>query len=305
MRNGIVWLLSGLALLGSGRCAWAQAGRFIPRVIPGGGRFVPHIPIHFFGQDSDLGTFLLWVVGLIVVAVVLGWVGYHLGWALGGGRKRTGRAPGSAGSWPPVGTPASAGFGPDQRDLILNPVQVEAKAGQTMLLMEFLARQDPCLDPAALRPLVSATFCLVQKCWEARDYGPLRDLLRPGILAEHERLLRQMQQGHEINRIENLRVDAVDFVHLDCPEDPDAWKITALITFEAAVYFVSDRDGTHTRGPRSPGRFQEFWVFRRQGEHWLLEAIERTHQSRLLQAANHVAGLSAEQLQNMQHSIAL
>jgi hypothetical protein len=79
----------------------------------------------------------------------------------------------------------------------------------------------------------------------------------------------------------------------------------ALITFEATVYFVNDHDGARTRGARSPGLFQEFWVFRRQGERWLLDAIERTHDSGLLQVANHVAGLSAEQLENMQHSIAL
>jgi hypothetical protein len=68
---------------------------------------------------------------------------------------------------------------------------------------------------------------------------------------------------------------------------------------------VDDRDGTLTRGSRSPGLFQEFWVFRRQGERWLLDAIERPHDSDLLWVANHAAGLSAEQLQNAQDSIAL
>jgi hypothetical protein len=105
--------------------------------------------------------------------------------------------------------------------------------------------------------------------------------------------------------MKGLRLEAVDFVQLFCPLDPDEQEVAALITYEASAYFVSDRDGTYTRGPRSARRFQEFWVFRRQGERWLLDAIERTHESDLLQAANHVAGLSAEQVENAQHSVAL
>jgi hypothetical protein len=173
------------------------------------------------------------------------------------------------------------------------------------LLLEFQAHHDGRLDPVSLRALVSDTFSLVQQCWVARDYGPVRDLLCPDILAEHEELLRQMREGREINRIEGLRLEALDFVHLFCPRDPLACKVAALITFEAIVYFVDARNSAHTRGARSPGLFQEFWVFRLQGERWRLAAIERTHNSNLLRAANHVAGLSAEQLENAQHSIAL
>ena len=339
MRTGIVWLLSGVAVLCGGRCAWAQAGRFVPRVFPGGGggRFVhiPHVPVHRFGQDSDVGAavgqesdagaVVVLTVLAIVTVIILALVGYHLGWVLGGGSKRSkergrGRqarslanswqregtaAPLYVGmSWPATGS-ASAGLRPYQRDLILNPDEVTERAGRTTLLMGSLAPQEPQLDPASLRSQVTRTFCQVQQCWEARDYGPVNDLLCPGIRAEHEELLRRMRQEGEINRIEGLRVKAVDFVHLFWPEEPDGREVAALITFEATVYFVNDRNGAHTRGLRSPGLFQEFWVFRRQGERWLLDAIERTHDSDLLWAANHVAGLSAEQLQNAQHGIAL
>jgi hypothetical protein len=263
-----------------------------------GGRFFPYIPIHFFGQDTDLGIVIVWVIFLVIAAVVLAVIGYNLGSVLGGGGKRTGQ-------WQPGGAAGSAAPGQTVRDMILNPAEVAGKATQTTLLMEFLARRDPRLEPASLRSLVTDTFCRVQQCWEARDYGPVSHLLCPGLRAAHEELLRQMRAGHEINRIEGLRAEAVDFVQLCCPKDPDAWAVAALITFQATVYFVNDRDGSYTRGSRSPGLFQEFWVFRRQGERWLLQAIERTHQSDRLQAANHVVGLSAEQLQNMQHSIAL
>jgi predicted lipid-binding transport protein (Tim44 family) len=226
---------------------------------------------------------------VVVALVVLGKIGWHVGRALGGARGRPG---------PAAAAPGRAPAGPEPPDLILDPAEVAVKAGRTTLLMQFLARHDRRLDPATLRPLLTATFCKVQECWEARDYGPVSALLRPDILAEHEGLLWQMRQAHEINRIQGLRVEAVHFVHLFCPLDPDDQEVAALITFEATANYVNDRNGTYTRGPRSPRRFQEFWVFRRQGERWLLDAIERTHESKLLRAANQVAGLSAEQLEN-------
>jgi predicted lipid-binding transport protein (Tim44 family) len=177
-------------------------------------------------------------------------------------------------------------------------LEVAAKAGQTTRLLEFLAHQDPQLDPNRLRALVTATFCQVQQCWQARDYGPVLELLGPNLLAEHRKLLRQMRQGHEFNLMEGLRVAAVDFVHLFCSEDAGDQEVAVLITFETTEYFVDDRYGTYTRGSRDPGLFQEFWVFHRQGERWRLDAIERTHESDRLRADNHVAGLSAEQLEN-------
>jgi hypothetical protein len=105
--------------------------------------------------------------------------------------------------------------------------------------------------------------------------------------------------------MEGLRVQAVDFVHLAYPEDPDGRQVAALITFEAAAYLVDDRDGTYRRGRRTPGLFQEFWAFSRRGERWLLVAVERTYESGRLRAANRVACLSAEQLKSAQQGVAV
>src|SRR5262249_1282186 len=135
MRTGIVWLLSGVAVLCGGHCAWAQAGRFVPRprFSPGGGGgrgfHIPHIPLHPFGQDSDAGqgsdvgpnSVVGGVIGLIFLAIfaviILVRVGYHLGWVLGGGSKRSkewgrGRqARSSANSWQREGTSAPLDVG--------------------------------------------------------------------------------------------------------------------------------------------------------------------------------------------------
>src|SRR5262249_42683445 len=102
-------------------------------------------------------------------------------------------------------------------DLIRSPYEVATRAQQTTRLMEFLAYRDGLFDPSSLREWVAETFCLVQKCWQERNYDPAKGLLMPGILAKHQALLHSMRQGHEINRIEGLRIERLEFVHLDCP----------------------------------------------------------------------------------------
>jgi hypothetical protein len=114
-----------------------------------------------------------------------------------------------------------------------------------------------------------------------------------------------VRQNHEINRIEDLRIERLEFVHLHCPRCEENQEVTALITFRASVYFVDDRTGAYTRGSRLPSCFQEFWTFGRQGDTWLLQTIEQSHESDRLERPNFVADLTEEQLANAQHSITL
>jgi predicted lipid-binding transport protein (Tim44 family) len=188
-------------------------------------------------------------------------------------------------------------------DLILSRAEVADKARQTERLLEALAGRDRVFDPSALRDFVRETFTLVQRCWQEREYGPVRERLLPGILARHEELLRAMRRHREINRVEALHVERLEFVHLSCPEPPGPPELTALITFQAKVYFVDDRTGAYTRGLQRFTWFQEFWVFRRQGDAWRLYAIEQSHESDRLQAENRVAGMSDAELCNLQQGV--
>jgi hypothetical protein len=251
MRTAIACLQALFVALVSTSPARAQAGRYLP--LPGGGggsRFVPH----FFPHGA--GEWVFWVIAAIVLAVA----GYHVGLAIGRWLRRPPEKPGAFRPAEPTVRQAAAAP-PPMRDLILQPGEVAAKATQTRLLLEFLARQDHALDPVALHKRVATTFTLVQKAWEARDYGTVRELLLPGILAEHQRLLKSMRRNHEINRVEGLRIERLEFVHLHCPQSVDEQEVTALVTFQASIYFVDDRTGrtraasVHRVGSRSSGSF--------------------------------------------------
>jgi predicted lipid-binding transport protein (Tim44 family) len=302
MRMILCWLWAlTVALLGAPPL-WAQAGRYVPLLRPSGGggsHFVPHLPWHGGGGSDDSGVVVVWVIGLIVL-VVIGW---YLVQALG---RQFGRRPGAG---PETGSDrpgdSQAGGESPAPDQVLSPAEVAGKAGQTTRLLEFLARQDPDLDPAVLSERFTRTFRLVQGCWAEQDYGPVRDLLMPGLLAEHEGLLRSMRWHGEVNRIEGLRVERLEFVHLSCPLPRNQQQVTALVTFEACVYFVDARTLAYRRGPREPRRFQECWTFRRQGDSWRLQTITRNQALYRLRAANEVEGLTERQLQEVQQAVPL
>ena len=171
---------------------------------------------------------------------------------------------------------------------------VAPRAESTRRLLEELARREALFEPKALYRWVYESFLFVQRCWQKGDYEPLGDLLLPAIRAEHEQQLRAMRTEHERNLLEGLRVERLEFVHLDCLADANAQQVTALITFTAASYYVDDRTGRHRRGSTTPARFQEFWLFQRRDDGWHLSQIERSHQSARLTAPNRVEGLNRE-----------
>jgi predicted lipid-binding transport protein (Tim44 family) len=251
----------------------------MPRFTPSGegAVFGPHAPVPSSGGSSPT-----WII--YAALAVLGLIA-----------KALSRDSSPSEAEPRVRAPGRRVPAPPAEDVIFGTSATGAKAQQTLALLEFLARRHPQCEPAALRAHVTDTFRRVQQAWEQRDYGPVRDLLLPDIRDEHEARLRQMREHHEINRIEGLRIERLEFVRVSWPKPGREPEVAALITFEATVSFVDDRTGARTRGLPRTGKFQEFWVFRWHRKVWRLQDIERTPTSGLLESPNHVAERGEEQ----------
>ena len=184
-------------------------------------------------------------------------------------------------------------------DFVYSTVQVAPKAIKTEKLLNFLSRQDPSLSPPDLRKLVEGTFRKLQECWQARAYGPMEPLLMPPLYAQHKSQLEGLKRSHEINRIENIKVERVDLVNVRYPEKADQREFTALVTASARDYYVDDRNGKFLRGDSSPAQFQEFWTFHRWGDQWRLREIEQAGESDLLKEENFVEMLTDLNLQGI------
>lgn len=184
-------------------------------------------------------------------------------------------------------------------DFVHDPAAVARKAAKTRMLLEFLARQDPTMAPASLTETAQATFLKLQECWQARDYAPMKLLLMPDLYAQHTTELQGLVHNHEINRIEDLAVESVDLVGVRYMDDPNAREYTTLITARARDYYVDDRTSNFLRGDRVAARFQEFWIFHRQGAAWLLREVEQSRESDVLSEENFAELLTDQQLQNV------
>ena len=171
-------------------------------------------------------------------------------------------------------------------DFCFSRSQIAGKLAKTQKLLAFISRVDDAWTERRLQEHAEKVFRQLQQCWEAREYAPMEPLLMPDLYAEHVAQLQGMRQTHEVNRIEQLLVEAVDIVHVNYTEKPDHRSFTALITASARDYYVDDRDQSFLRGDCAPARFQEFWTFHWYNGGWRLREIEQTRESNVLAEEN-------------------
>ncbi len=177
--------------------------------------------------------------------------------------------------------------------------EVDKKAKKTEKLLAFLSRQDPSVSTKELHTLAESTFRKLQDCWQKRDFSPMQPLLMPDLFRQHSAQLQGLVRNHEINRLDDLKVERIDLVNVRYTNKPDQREFTALITASARDYYLDDRTSRFLRGDSSPARFQEFWTFHRSGDHWLLREIEQAGESDMLKDENFVEMLTDQTIQGI------
>jgi predicted lipid-binding transport protein (Tim44 family) len=184
-------------------------------------------------------------------------------------------------------------------DFVYDRNKVASKAGKTEKLLIFLGKQDPSVKPEGLRQLADSTFRKLQECWQARNYEPMKPLMMQDLFNQHTAQLNNMIANHEVNHIENLKVEYIDLVNVRYTEKPDQREFTALITATAKDYYLDDKTGRFLRGDKTSARFQEFWTFHRVGDQWLLREIEQAGESDMLKEANFAEMLTDDTLKGI------
>jgi hypothetical protein len=199
--------------------------------------------------------------------------------------------------------PARTLFGRDRADEDLDFVHprntVLPKSQQTTRLLLELSERDPTVHPTQLTELARSTFLLLQQCWQARDYEPMRPLLMPDLFAAHVTQLAAMVRQHEIDHIDQLEIRFIDLVNVRYAGQPEQREFTALITALACDYYTDDRNGFFIRGDKAPAIFQEFWTFHFKNGQWLLREIDQSREANWLTEENFVEGMTGGQMQQI------
>jgi len=184
-------------------------------------------------------------------------------------------------------------------DYLFGRGAIERKARRTRKVLEFLARQEPSAEPAALEARAREVFLKLQGCWQAREYGPMEGLMVPFLFKEHCRQLAGMRANHEINVLEGVMVENVDPVHVSWTDDPRRREFTVLVTARARDWYKDDRSGTFLRGDKEAATFQEFWTFQHRDSGWLLLEIEQTKESDRLRKEDSVESFTDLQMEQI------
>jgi hypothetical protein len=288
------------ALLIAATAAQAQAFRPIPSPRftpgPGGGRGPFPFPFSLFG-DSDIGMYLLIIFGILALIIVGFVAGMELGSRLRGVPAMPRLAAWTRGSDPLFVTPP--------RDLIRTPDEVMDKSMRTTRLLSALAKNEPLFDPEPLRDWIRDYFHQVEKCWQARDPGPVKDRMTLQAFAKYDVLIQAMRRNREINRIEDSLVCRLEFVHVSCPAEVENHTITALITYQAKAYFVDQKTGAHRRGFQKNTMYQDFWTLQRHGDGWRLHEVHESRNDTHLGKPNRVHGMTDIDLQNAERGVIL
>jgi predicted lipid-binding transport protein (Tim44 family) len=127
----------------------------------------------------------------------------------------------------------------------------------------------------------------------------MEPLVMPDLFNQHTAQINNMIANRETNHIEDLKVESIDLVNVRYTEKPDRREFTALITATAKDYYVDDKTGRFLRGDKASARFQEFWIFHRVGDQWLLREIEQAGESDMLKEANFAEMLTDDPLKGI------
>ncbi|MCM2267730.1 MAG: TIM44-like domain-containing protein [Elusimicrobiales bacterium] len=172
------------------------------------------------------------------------------------------------------------------KERIFSREQIALRSSQTEKILASLAAVDPLIQPQLLETEVRSIFLAMQAAWEGRDYSRLQHRIAPELYNSHTSKVDQMLANSEKNMMEDVQVQAVDFIHVRFPENAQDRSVTALITASARDYVIDERSGSLVRGSRFTSTFQEFWTFRPQGGRWVPARIDQTHEDYILTAPN-------------------
>lgn len=198
-----------------------------------------------------------------------------------------------------IGLASRASLSEENLDYCYPSYQIDRKAERTAKLLNYLKGIDKQWEPELLKNTARDTFLKLQECWEKREYSPMQPLLMPNLYAQHLEQIDSMIRNHEINKLESLQIRRIDIVHLRHYVKKEQQEFTALIEASVRDYYVDDRTGEFLRGDSEPATFQEFWVFQRKGDRWLLREIDQTRESDALREENFVEELTPMQLENI------
>jgi predicted lipid-binding transport protein (Tim44 family) len=131
--------------------------------------------------------------------------------------------------------------------------------------------------PHLLKTRVAEAFFPIQGSWAARDISASRPYVSDALYERHRLQLEGLEAQRRVNRIEDLRLIAVEIVRVHNVADDDEDRFVARIRCSARDWMEDAETGSVVNGnPRTPTTFEQYWSFSRHPEFgWVLDEIQQ------------------------------
>ncbi len=139
------------------------------------------------------------------------------------------------------------------------------------------AEEDPAFAPDEVKPAAAKLFTDIQRAWDAGDRVRLRGLVAPGLMAEWERRLDDIDRRGWRNRVEVIDQPKVDYVGLHNAGDDSGDRVVVRIRARLRDY-MQDGYGQRVRRTDSltdTSSVHEYWTLGKRENHWVLVSIEQ------------------------------
>jgi hypothetical protein len=151
---------------------------------------------------------------------------------------------------------------------------VAKKAAQTKQAIDKFSSKDPVWNTNNLIDVVNKTYFAVQNAWMMCDQSICREFVTDRLFNLHKMQTDKMIANNRKNILENVSLDSVEILQAVDYRDDSKDYFRAYIKGSMKDYEINTHLNILTDGDKEIRSFTELWLFKRNGENWLLDEID-------------------------------
>jgi len=157
----------------------------------------------------------------------------------------------------------------------------------TAAALKFISRKDDWFDPDHIIGVVDKAFRKVKTALEERSTKLIERIATADCLEELRSQMQRLRKKGHVRHFGKVEITDIEVVHFEAPASKSKHNFTALISARSKDYVQDDKSGEVLKGDKKIYIYQEFYVFRRSNERWLVERIRTSEDmDRVLEPKN-------------------
>lgn len=175
---------------------------------------------------------------------------------------------------------------------------IKWKGGRVHRLLNFLVESDKIWDAEKMKSTARSLFILLNTSIEQKKLDKVIDKITPDLFQVLQSNVRSMIEAKQRVEKRNLAVRDVEIVLVRNFYDRSKDEFTAWVSGQAQSVVVDEKSERIISGDSYVADFEEFWIFQRNGDVWLLKSIDEGFKAKqFVDQENIDEGTSNEMLQ--------